>query len=110
MTQHAGPRLYLVIFAALLVLTGATIAAASFDFGAFNTAIALAIATAKASLVGLYFMHLRWSRYLTIVAVVSGLLGLVLLIGFTLMDYDTRGDVLIYGDEPPPALAPIAPR
>jgi len=56
-------RLYLGVFAALLVLTGVTVAVAFVDLGhGFNIALALVIATLKASLVGLFFMHLKWER------------------------------------------------
>lgn len=56
-------RAYIGVFVALLVLTGATVGAAYVDLGhSANIALALAIATLKASLVGLFFMHLKWEK------------------------------------------------
>src|SRR6185295_11298214 len=75
MSEHIVPvRVYLAIFAALLVGTGLTVAAAFFDFPwRLNTVVALSIATVKATLVVLYFMHVRYSIRLIWVIVVSAL-------------------------------------
>jgi cytochrome c oxidase subunit 4 len=53
--------------------------------------VALAIAVFKATLVTLYFMHIKYSRRLTQVVVAGGLLWLLILIGLTMSDYLTRG-------------------
>ena len=56
-------RLSLAVFATLLALTGVTVAVAYVDLGhGANVAAALTIATVKASLVGLFFMHLKWEQ------------------------------------------------
>jgi len=89
-THVVSPRIYLTVFLALLLLTVVTVEAAGHDFGALNTVIALTIAVAKATLVGLYFMHLRYSSRLTTLVVFAGLVWLALLIGFTLSDYLSR--------------------
>ena len=58
---HVVPRKVLIaVFAALLVLTWLTVAATRIDLGSFNIWLALLIAVVKASVVGLYFMHLRY--------------------------------------------------
>lgn len=59
-TQHEdhGMGRYVVVFAALLVLTGVTVWTGEMDFGGLNIVIAMVIATVKASLVVLFFMHL----------------------------------------------------
>ena len=88
MTVSRG--LYFLIFAALLALTGVTIAVATLDLGPLNTLAALAIAVVKAALVVLYFMHLRWSERLTRVFFAGALGGLVVLITVTLADYLSR--------------------
>ena len=77
---------YRTIFAALLVLTAVTVMVAFVDLGAMNNVVALGIASAKASLVLLYFMHLRYSPTLTRVAVATGILFFVLLVAFTMSD------------------------
>ena len=56
------PRVLLGVFGALLVLTVLTVAASKVDLGSLNLVGALVIATVKATLVALYFMHLRWDR------------------------------------------------
>ena len=92
MSQHVVPvRIYLVIFATLMALTGLTVWAAFFDLGAMNAAIALTIASCKALLVVLYFMHVRYSSRLTWVFLGAGFFWLMLMIGGTLSDYLTRG-------------------
>jgi cytochrome c oxidase subunit 4 len=84
-------RTYVFIFVTLLILTGVTYLAAIHDFGALNTPIALAIALAKASLVVIYFMGVRYNTPLTKVVVVAGFFWLFILFGLTLNDYLTRG-------------------
>jgi len=89
--QHVVPlRVYHAIFVTLLVLTGVTVWVAGLDLGPLNTAVALGIATVKALLVVLYFMHVRYASRLTWVFVAAGLFWLVLLIAGTMHDYQTR--------------------
>ena len=92
MSEHVtSPKVYITIFLALMVLTAITILVAFQDLGPFNDIAALGIAISKASLVVLYFMHVRHSTPFTKVVVVSGLVWLVFLIVLTLADYLTRG-------------------
>jgi cytochrome c oxidase subunit 4 len=89
---HALPlSIYFAIFAALLVLTGVTVAIAFVDLGPLNIIAALGIAGVKALLVALFFMHLRYSKRLTWLVAAGGFLWLSLLITFTLADVLTRG-------------------
>jgi cytochrome c oxidase subunit 4 len=97
MSAHVLPlRLYFSIFAALLVMTAATVWVAEHDFGALNTPVAIAIAGVKAALVILYFMHVRYSSRLTVVFALAGFLWLAILLGFTLADFVSRGWLPIY--------------
>jgi cytochrome c oxidase subunit 4 len=92
MTHHVASRtLYFGIFGALMLLTALTVFVAGIDLGAFNTIVALAIAGTKAMLVVLFFMHLRYARPLTQVAVAGGLLWLVILLSGVIADYISRG-------------------
>lgn len=92
MTQHIVSRkIYVAVFAALVVLTLVTTGAALIDLGILNPVVALSIAVAKASLVVLYFMHVRYSPRLTWVFIGMGILWLTILIAFTLSDVLTRG-------------------
>lgn len=93
MSEHIVSRtIYFVIFGALIVLTAVTYFAALHDFGneAVNTIVALVIALTKATLVILYFMHVRYSPRLTWVVVTSGFFWLAIMILLTLSDYMTR--------------------
>lgn len=88
---HVLPvRVYLGIFAALSVLTAVTVAAAQFDFGPLNNLVALGIATTKATLVVLYFMHARYSGKLTAVVIATSIGFLFILFFLTLTDYLSR--------------------
>jgi cytochrome c oxidase subunit IV len=92
MYQHIVARqLYYRVFATLLGLTLLTVGLAFLDLGPLNAIIALTIAVAKALLVLLFFMHLRYSSSLTWILLGAGVLWLVLLIAGTLNDYLTRG-------------------
>ena len=93
MSEHIiSPRIYFLIFGALMVLTVLTVTAAKHDFGndTVNTAIALSIAVTKAVLVVLFFMHVWYSNRLTKIVVIAGFFWLALLIVLTLSDYFTR--------------------
>jgi cytochrome c oxidase subunit 4 len=92
--EHVVPvRIYLIIFVTLLVLTGVTTAVAYVNLGPLNVVVMLLIAFFKASLVILYFMHVRFTSRLTQVAAVSGFAWLAILIGLTLSDVLTRAIV-----------------
>jgi cytochrome c oxidase subunit 4 len=94
MSSHVVPaRAYIAVFAALMVLTAVTTAVAFIDLGAGNNFVALAIATTKAALVLLVFMHLRWSSRLVQVLAASALFFLLALFAFTFADEGTRAPV-----------------
>ena len=91
MSEHiVSPKVYLVIFFTLMVGTTATVWAAYQNFGAFNIVIALGIATFKATLVVLYFMHARYSPKRTQLVIVCSVFWLAIMLALTLSDYDTR--------------------
>jgi cytochrome c oxidase subunit 4 len=83
------------VCAALLALTLLTVGVAHIDLGPLNHAFALSIATCKAVLVMLFFMHLRYSSPLTWIFASAGVIWLAHLVIFTLMDYLTRGWLMI---------------
>ena len=91
MAQHVLPqKIYIYVFVTLLLLTAITIDVAFFNAGWLNLYIALTIATCKATLVVLYFMHLRYSERLNWVFVGAGLFWLVIMLALTLSDIFTR--------------------
>jgi len=92
-TAHHIPalRLYYSVFAALIVGTLLTVAAAKVDFGVLNNVVMLTIACTKALLVILFFMHVRWSSRLTWVVAAAGFFWLLILFTITMSDYLSRG-------------------
>ena len=92
MSQHVvSLKTNIAVWLVLLVLTGVTAGVAFIDLGPFNTVVALVIATIKALLVVLIFMHVKYaSDKLTKVVLISALFWLFLLLGLSLADYTTR--------------------
>ena len=91
MSEHiVSPRIYVLIFLSLMAGTGLTVWAAFRNFGPFNIVIALAIASFKATLVVLYFMHARYSPRRTHLVIVSSVFWLAIMLALTLSDYSTR--------------------
>jgi len=88
--QSPSVRTYVLVFVALIVLAAATTAIAYIDLGPYNTVVALAIASIKACLVGLFFMHLLYTQGLTRIVVLAGFFWLALMVSFTLADVFTR--------------------
>ena len=85
-----SPKIYVTIFVALLCFTALTVAASYVEMGPFNPIVALAIAVVKATLVVLFFMHVKYSPKLTKLAVGAGVFTFLVLIGMTLSDYISR--------------------
>ncbi len=84
---HIAPfRILAAVWVTLLVLTWVTVSATGLDLGRFNLWLAMAIATVKASLVLLYFMHMRYDRPINAIVFVTALLFVMLFVGFALMD------------------------
>jgi cytochrome c oxidase subunit IV len=90
MSHVASKGSYVFIFLLLMVFTGITVVAAFVNLGAFNASVALAIAVFKATLVVLYFMHVKYSSRLTKLTVMSGLFFLAILLTLTMVDYAAR--------------------
>ncbi|HEV7670425.1 MAG TPA: cytochrome C oxidase subunit IV family protein [Thermoanaerobaculia bacterium] len=91
MSEHEPSiRPYILVFLALMVLTAATVLVAKLDLGIANDVVALVIAVTKATLVVLFFMHVKYSTRLTKLTVIGSVLWLSFLIGVTMMDYASR--------------------
>ncbi len=88
------------VFAGLVVLTWITVAATWVDLGAMNLWLAMAIATVKASLVALYFMHLRWDRPINGIIFLGTLLFVLLFVGIALTDTASYQPEMIPGYSP----------
>ena len=90
--QHVMPvRTNVIVFGVLLLLLVATLGAAKLPLGGWHVPIAMAIATAKAVLIVLFFMHVLYSHKLTMIVSVASFLWLAIMVVLTLNDYLTRG-------------------
>ena len=80
-----------LIWAILIVGTVLTAWIATVDLGKFNTVVALFIATCKASIVVLFFMHVKYtSEKMTKAVLLAAVFWLILLLVLSLVDYSTR--------------------
>jgi cytochrome c oxidase subunit 4 len=88
--SRGGSRVYLTVFASLLALTVVTVLVSYVDLGLMNVVVALLIASAKASLVALFFMHLKGESRLVWGFALVPILFLALIILGTLVDTQLR--------------------
>jgi cytochrome c oxidase subunit 4 len=84
------PRTYWVVFFLLIALTALTIAISFMELGPWHSAIGLMIATGKAALVALFFMHLWYGGRLNWIVLAAALFWLGILLALTMTDYLTR--------------------
>jgi cytochrome c oxidase subunit IV len=89
-----SPKIYAVIFGALMVGTILTVYAATVDlnryFSGLNVIVALVIATCKASLVVLFFMHGKYSPKRTQLVIICSVFWLAIMLFMTMSDYISR--------------------
>ena len=114
-------KLLAAVFGALVFLTVVTVAASEINFGEFNLIVALAIAVVKASLVVLFFMHLRWDKPFNSIVFIGCLIFVGLFISLALLDtgqyhssVSTKGHanmkhVPMKAETPEDTAAPVAP-
>jgi cytochrome c oxidase subunit IV len=89
---HVSPKkVYYTIFGLLMVLTAITVTVAFLPLGRLNFPVALSIAILKATLVVLFFMHVKYSSALTKLICGTAFFFLLVLFGLTLSDYMSRG-------------------
>jgi cytochrome c oxidase subunit 4 len=92
MSGHVSPKTtYYAIFGALMALTAITVTIAFINLGPLNFPVALGIAILKATLVILFFMHVKYSSQMTKLICGSAFFFLFVLFGLTLSDYLSRG-------------------
>ena len=92
MSEHiSSVKLYVFIWLTLLAGTALTVVAAHLDLGPFNAAVALAIATTKATLVVLFFMHVKYTHEkLTKMVIATAIFFFLILLALSMADYGTR--------------------
>lgn len=96
--RHDHRKTYWKIWAALIIMTGITVWTSYYDFGTLNIAVAMGIATTKAALVALFFMHLKYDNRVDIVTFVSSFVFLSIFVGLTasdLLDRETTEPVKV---------------
>lgn len=90
-SHHVLPmKVYITVFVSLLFLTAITVLVAQFDFGSMNAVIAMAVATVKAALVALYFMHLKYDDKTNAVCLLGAFFFLMVMFAFSALDLWTR--------------------
>ena len=95
---HDGPHIVpksvlLKVFGALIVLTVVTVGVAYVPLGPLGVPVAIGIATAKATLVVLFFMHLKYDNPVNALTFTIGTIFVVVFIAITLLDTAFRGDL-----------------
>ncbi len=90
MSEAVSLKIYYRIFACLMVLTAVTVGIAFVDLGSLNTFVAVTIAICKATLVLLFFMHVKYSGRLIWVFASMGFIWLLIMFAFTMSDYIGR--------------------
>ncbi len=92
--SHITPlNTYLAVGASLLFLTAVTVWVARFDFGSWNMIVAMVVATIKASLVVLFFMHLLHDNKFFGAILLISLIALTVFIVFTMLDNGSRASI-----------------
>lgn len=98
---------YALVFGILVFLTIVTVIVSRFDFGVFNIVVSMGIASMKALLVALFFMHLKYENPITWLYAMFPIVLLATLIGGVFMDNPFRSRpqpfVLVSPEIPPPA-------
>lgn len=103
---HIVPfKIYLGVFIALLVLTVITVWVSRFQFGAWNIVVAMVVASIKAMLVALFFMHLKYEKPTTWLYAFFPIFLLALLLGGVFIDNPLRGEPKIYTKVPEPQVS-----
>ncbi len=86
-------KVYLGVGLALFILTGVTVAVSFVDLGGFNAVVAVLIASVKASLVVLVYMHLKYDKPINAIIFIFAILFLAVFISFTMFDVVTRTEL-----------------
>lgn len=111
--EHAAPghavskKVLVTVWLSLMVLTVFTVKVATIDLGSANLWVAMFVASIKASLVVLFFMHLFWDRRINMIIFLTSVFLLALFLGLALTDTGQYQDQLIPGYAP--AMEQVAP-
>ena len=105
-----APKLYTAILAILIMLTFITVSASKIQFGSnmVNVVVALTIATIKASLVALFFMHLLHDKAVNAIILVASFVFLGIFLGTCYTDVFSREEIIPANLKVAPVVAPAA--
>jgi cytochrome c oxidase subunit 4 len=99
--DHSIPlKYYLMVTAALIVLTAVTVGVSYINLGGFNVVVALAVASSKSILVAFIFMHLLFDKKINLLIFAAALVFLTVFLVFTLFDTMNRGEINIETRDP----------
>ncbi len=91
---HITPlKTYIIVACALFVFTGITVGVSLIPLGGWNAVVAVLIASIKATLVGLFFMHLLYDKKIYLVIVMVAVVILFIFLTLTMFDTVRRGDL-----------------
>jgi cytochrome c oxidase subunit 4 len=92
--HHIIPlKIYLAVAGALLVLTAVTVGVSFIDLGGWNAVVAVFVAAIKATLVALFFMHLKYDKKINLIVFLTAILFLTIMLTFTFFDIISRDDI-----------------
>jgi cytochrome c oxidase subunit 4 len=100
MKSVSSVKEYLLVYVALMLLLALTLGTALIDLGPLNAIVNLGIASVKAYLVLMFFMHLKGDKSVTRVFASAGVFWLAILFTLTLADYVSRGWLVMPGHWP----------
>jgi len=86
-------KVYLMVAAALFVLTGVTVGVSFIPLGGANALVAIFIASVKALLVAMIFMHLWYDKKIFLIIFATAIVFLGIFLSFTMFDILSRGDI-----------------
>ncbi len=100
-TDHIVPLwVYLTVGGGLFILTGITVGVSFIPLGGWNVVVALGIATLKASLVALFFMHLLYDKKIFMIVFLAAIMFVGIFIIFTMFDTMRRDDIYENAGQP----------
>ena len=86
--HHIVPyKTHVIVLASLLVLTALSVAVTSIELGPLTVTVALLLATAKALIVLIYFMHLKFDNIIYSIMVGFVMFSIISIIVITFLDY-----------------------
>ncbi|MBI4697695.1 MAG: cytochrome C oxidase subunit IV family protein [Nitrospirae bacterium] len=88
--NNIGYKTYLAVWCCLMILTAATVMAAGMGFGRYGSLASVLIASAKAGLILLFFMHLKYETFVFKLMLLAAILTMAVIIGLTFFDVGFR--------------------